>query len=77
MQAENSEATDNLSQRAYLVAESLHVENRELFYLLLGIIGYILFGVWYVFSNPEDTVFPRYWLSVTAIIFSAYSINSE
>jgi hypothetical protein len=74
MQAENSQATGNLSQRAYLLAESLRGGTHELLYLLFGVIGYILVGTVYVFLFPEDTVFPRYWLSVTAIIFSVYAI---
>jgi hypothetical protein len=38
-------------------------------------IGYTWFGTWYVFSYPEDTVFPQYWLSFTAIVFSVYTIR--
>jgi hypothetical protein len=73
MQAENSQPVGSLSQRAYLIAESLRGGTRELLYLLFGMIGYTLIGTAYVFLVPEDTVFPRYWLSVTAIIFSVYA----
>jgi hypothetical protein len=75
MQEDQQESSLSISQRGYLIAKSLREKNRNLFYLLIGMIGYTWFGTWYVFSYPEETVFPQYWLSLTAIVFSVYTIR--
>src|SRR6266487_2792131 len=69
------ESTLTISQRGYLIAKSLREKNRNLFYLLIGVIGYILFGTWFVFSYPDDTDFPKFWLAFTALVFSVYTIR--
>jgi hypothetical protein len=60
----------SLSQRAYILADSLRETTHTLFYLFIGIMIYVSFGVPEAYADNPDIDFFRFWITFIIIIFS-------
>lgn len=69
MQNSDREPAPSFSQQGYLVADSLYYTSRALFMLFIGVMFYVLLGV-YVAYTVEEIEFFKFWLLFITIIFS-------
>jgi hypothetical protein len=66
----NNEPSLNLSQRAYVLTDSLRETTRSLFYLFIGIMVYSVFGIPEAYSDKPAVDFFKGWIPFTIIVFS-------
>ena len=70
LQTNNDYEPSSLSQRGDILADSLRETTRTLFYLFIGIMIYVAFGVPEAYADNPDIDFFRFWIPFTIIIFS-------
>ena len=70
MQEEYKDSTPSISQRAYIIAQSLQETNKALFGLYVFIILSISLGILNAYTNPADATFFRFWLPYILVVFT-------